>query len=222
MTMPALAHNYLAAIHAAKNTAQLTDDAYRSVLHEVAGVRSAKLLDVAAARRVLARLAEVSDANYRGWSPGQLQIFRRYAAAAGLSDAAARLLVYQVTGVRSGADETLTQTDYDQTMAEVEKRCVAAGRLPNRAVAGYWQSKNPPGRANCRQIRKIWALWQELRVYLPEDHRNDGYLRGFVGRAVRDQESLADLEEAAAKKAIEALKQRLEQEKSQFATEIPF
>jgi len=48
-----LEHNQLAAVHIVKKELNLTDDAYRDILQEVAGVRSARDLDAAGFRKLM-------------------------------------------------------------------------------------------------------------------------------------------------------------------------
>ena len=65
---------------------------------------------------------------------------------------------------------------------------------------------------------KIWALWYDLRQYLPVKERTAAYLFGFVRRSSGcDQlESLGDLDKKEAYRVIEALKARLAQEIATF------
>ena len=98
----------LAAIHCAAKDAGLDDAAYRAVLREVAGVDSARDLDAAGRRAVLARLrpggAEVRS--IRDWRTPRIAKIRRLwhlLAAAGVlrqpGDAALRRFCAKQTGV---------------------------------------------------------------------------------------------------------------------------
>lgn len=62
----------LAAIHIAKKELALTDAEYRAILREVAGVDSAKYLDAAGDRAVMARLYALRDER-RGAAPKRVK-----------------------------------------------------------------------------------------------------------------------------------------------------
>lgn len=62
----------LAAIHIAKKELALTDAEYRAILREVAGVSSAKYLDAAGDRAVMARLCALRDER-RGAAPKRVK-----------------------------------------------------------------------------------------------------------------------------------------------------
>lgn len=74
---------------------------------------------------------------------------------------------------------------------------------------------------------KIWALWYELKGYLPKQEQTLAYLLGFVRRAAGNQDvkeagDLAGLTGKESYNVIEALKRRLEQERATVAQEVPF
>lgn len=111
---------------------------------------------------------------------------------AGLGDAQYRALLHRVAGVSSSKD-------LDDKGA---KAVQAALRRLSRPVA-----KAPTE-------GKIWALWYDVRQYLPEAERKSAYLFGFAGRAIgREVGDFSDLEVKERMKIIEALKGRLAEER---------
>lgn len=147
----------LKAIHWARRELALSDAEYRAILRETAGVDSAKHLDAAGDRAVMARLYALLD----------------------------------------------------------ERRGAAPKRVKTPAE------------------RKIWATWlgrkdwPGLRSYLPPEEQTVAYLLGFVRRASGNQkiqgaDDLAGLTPDQSKKTIEALKERIEQERKSIAREVPF
>lgn len=116
---------------------------------------------------------------------------------AGLSDQAYRGLLYRLTGLRSSTQ--LDQAQRRLALTELRKRIPRAAR------------KSPAE-------RKIWALWYDLRQYLPDVQRDFPYLLGFIHQANGGPEKcpvtkLSQLDQYQAQRAIEALKNRLLAEK---------
>lgn len=74
--------------------------------------------------------------------------------------------------------------------------------------------------------KKIWALWYELKPYLPEVERSHNYLLGICMRANggHDVCQITRLDQLTAKqihRAIEALKRRLAEERWRFSEYNP-
>lgn len=91
-TQPDPRRRDLAAIHIAAKQLGLDDDAYRALLREVAGVESARDLDAAGRRAVLARLGRSNVTSIRDWRTP------RIAKARALWDALARAGVIRAPG----------------------------------------------------------------------------------------------------------------------------
>ena len=74
---------------------------------------------------------------------------------------------------------------------------------------------------------KIWALWYDLKSYLPAQEQTVAYLLGFVRRAagnqnVKEAGDLAGLTGKESYNTIEALKRRIDQERAAVTQEVPF
>ncbi len=131
----------------------------------------------------------------------------------GLSEGDYRALLMRVAGVRSSKQLTGAQ---DRAVMDALE-AMRTDRHPR-----------PSTRAKSRAEAKIWALWYAIKPYLPPDERTAAYLMGIVarasGRSGLEPSALALLSGREAYKAIEALKQRLDQEEQKFAkhTGVPF
>lgn len=135
----------------------------------------------------------------------------------------------------------LTDADYRAILREVAgvdsaKYLDAAGdRAVTRRLYALLDERRgaAPKRVKTPAERKIWRLWlgdendPGLRSYLPQPERTVAYLLGFVRRAsgnqdVKEAGDLAGLTRKQAYHTIEALKNRLEQERKSIAKEVPF
>lgn len=120
-----------------------------------------------------------------------------------LSDADYRALLRETCGVESAKQLS------EEGMREVMKRLQSMRKAP----------KKTPTEA------KIWAIWYDLKGFLPQHERTAAYLLGIVRRAsgneaVQRTADLARLTGREAYRAIEALKLRLEHEQKKM--EVPF
>lgn len=150
---------------------------------------------------------------------GQITIVQMYRRYAGLCDQEYRELLHQVTGCRSSRAPSLTQFDFDRTMARMEVRAhlaetngCAHGRRP--AVIQdwyYWRRRLPTKqRASSRELWKIDQVWQQLLPYLPQEQRTPAYLLGMAAHAVgHPVEHVHDLGVAQSLLLVDALADRL-------------
>lgn len=120
-----------------------------------------------------------------------------------LSDADYRDLLQRAAGVSSSKDLT----------PEADKAVMAALRdLESR------QQQSP---ARKPAEAKIWALWYNVKTYLPAEQQNVAYLLGIIGRVIgypiRSAGYFPHLDSKECYKIIEALKARLKQETWQAA-----
>lgn len=110
----------------------------------------------------------------------------------GLEDAKYRALLHRLTGETSSTK--LSKEQRRKVFAELKKR------IPNE--------ERPPAE------KKLWALWYELKKHLPEEEHKVRYLIGFINRLTdRQINKVADLNPRERVKVIEALKQRIFEEK---------
>ena len=131
---------------------------------------------------------------------------------ANLTDAGYRQLLSEVAGVDSA--KHLSDAGYQAVMRELKG-------------IQYDNQSKAKARPKSPSERKIWALWYDLRNYLPIQERTAAYLFGFARRASGCDElpSLGDLSAQQAYRVIEALKARLAQEVATFNVnnqEAPF
>ena len=129
----------------------------------------------------------------------------------GLSDTEYRTILRDTAGVASAAQ-----------LDEIGDRAVMS-RLYSLRDASRQTAVRP---AKTPTEAKIWALWYELKGYLPKQEQTLAYLLGFVRRAAGNQEvkeagDLAGLTGKESYNVIEALKRRLEQERATVAQEVP-
>lgn len=127
----------------------------------------------------------------------------------GISDELYRSLLMRVTGKSSSKD--LSDDERKRVYVEMTR----GGSKPVEAAP------------KAATASKIWALWYDLKGYLPERERTVSYLLGFVRRAsgneqIKDAAGLSLLSPKEAYRTIEALKSRLEQEVNQINKEVPF
>ena len=118
---------------------------------------------------------------------------------AGLDDSSYRGILYRIAGV--GSSTLLDAEQSKRVLSEIRRRI----RKPA-------QDKSPAE-------RKIWAIWYELRRYLPDVERSSEYLIGFAIKANggHDQCSITRLDQLSARQTqrlIEALKRRITEEKT--------
>ena len=224
-----LARNLIARIHIEANNSGLKKEDYHKLLFRVANVESSTQLSERQADAVISAIK--SEAEKRnGWKPRQCQLWRKYLKMAGMNEQAGGELLYKITGYMSPESPELVQTDYDQSMVEIES--VLEDRIESAQVAmpgdvdlRFWRSRNPRnGTANRREVRKIKELWDELCGYLEPCNQNLDYLFGFCAHTLRLNRAkpVEELKELEAHKVIEALKQRIAQEKKKLSTEVPF
>lgn len=111
---------------------------------------------------------------------------------AGLGDSQYRALLSRVAGVTSSKD--LDAKGAKAVMAALRRMAPAAPKAPTEG--------------------KIWALWYDIRQYLPEPERKAAYLFGIAGRVLgREVGEFSSLAVKDRMKIIEALKSRLAQER---------
>ena len=128
----------------------------------------------------------------------------------GLSDTEYRALLFRCGGVMSAKDLS----------PEGDKAVMAALRTMERGTTAT--------REKSRAEAKIWALWYDIKPYLPETERTVPYLLGIVSRVIgRKVQSTGNFLRFTARenyKIIEALKARLRQEEWTFSqkTGVPF
>lgn len=130
----------------------------------------------------------------------------------GLSDAEYRAILRETAGVSSAAQ-----------LDETGDRAVMARLYAIRDA----RRQAEPVRAKTPTEAKIWALWFDLKSYLPAEEQTLAYLLGFVRRAsgnqdVKEADDLAGLTGKESYNAIEALKFRLAQEAATVKREVPF
>ncbi|AVM43764.1 hypothetical protein C5Q97_03225 [Victivallales bacterium CCUG 44730] len=130
----------------------------------------------------------------------------------GLSDTEYRTILRDTAGVASAAQ-----------LDEIGDRAVMS-RLYSLRDASRQTAVRP---AKTPTEAKIWALWYELKGYLPKQEQTLAYLLGFIRRAAGNQDvkeagDLAGLTGKESYNVIEALKRRLEQERATVAQEVPF
>jgi len=130
----------------------------------------------------------------------------------GLSDAEYRAILRDAAGVASA-----TQLDADGDRA-VMRRLYAIRDERSAAT---------PNRAKTPTEAKIWAIWYDIKGYLPEPERTVDYLLGIIRRAsgnisIKTVEDIAALTPQQAYHTIEALKYRLAQEEQATRKEVPF
>lgn len=137
----------------------------------------------------------------------------------GLSDADYRAILRDEAGVASAA-----QLGPDGDRAVMRRlyaiRDERQAATSTRAAATSTRAKTPTE-------AKIWAIWYEIRGYLPEPERTVDYLLGFIRRAsgniaIKTAEDIATLTKVQAYHTIEALKYRLAQEEQGVRKEVPF
>lgn len=110
---------------------------------------------------------------------------------AGLDDPTYRALLHRLTGVTSAT--MLNPQQRKKVFAEIRKR-IHVEKTPAE--------------------KKLWALWYDLKKYLPEEEHKVRYLIGFINRLTdREINKVSDLTPAERVKAIEALKLRIVEEK---------
>ncbi len=224
-----LARNYIAQIHIEKQHAGLQDEEYRNLLFEVAGVRSSKNLQDDEADAVIEAIKAEGEQR-EGWKSRQLVKWRQYLKFCAMSEQEGNELLFKVTGLMSCEAPGLAQADFDMAMAEIEslledKLSAAEVPMPGGIDLNFWRSRNPRnGQANRRSIREIRQQWAELCEYLEEGKQNEDYMYGFCAHVCRHNPAkpLSELTEKEAGRIIEAIKQRIEQEKKKLAADVPF
>ena len=223
-----LSNKHIAAIHAAKTHAGLSDGEYRKVLFEVAGVETSK--DVSLGDREFSAIMDRLKTDKPGWKYGQIKKFRQYAKFCKMSEVESRQELYKVTGQMNEDSPQLNNQDFDNMMPELETvldNLINAGKAetPKGLDIRYWRGRVPNGKLTSRQDWEIRSLWADVKEYFSEEKRSFNYLCGFISRALGlklDITDLAQLKSWQAVKAIDALKLRLEQEQNKLEKEVPF
>lgn len=129
-----------------------------------------------------------------------------------LTDADYRTLLRRIAGV--GSAKELDEDSYRAVLREMYRL------RDERRNAAKARPKTP-------QESKIWALWYELKEYLPRPERTLSYLLGIIRRVtgnadVTAADDIGALDRRDAHDVIEALKLRLAQEEAQLQQEVPF
>ena len=210
----------LVRIHIEKQNAGLTDRQYREILMTTAGVNSSKLLPNSSKVAEVVEAIKNAGAKREGWSRTQLQTWRKYAKLCNMDERNANTLVYKITGLMSAEAPGLDQTDFDMSMAEIERILennikLGISTLPDGMDINYWRARNPRnGLANRRELRFILLLWDELCEIIGQEKHNANYLYAFIAKACRlkTEVTLDKLRSHHAHVVIEALKMRLDQE----------
>ena len=222
------ARNYIAQIHIEKQHAGLGEDEYRQLLFDVAGVKSSKALAEDQVDAVIDAIKAEGEQR-EGWKSRQLARWNQYLGFCNLTKEKGNELLYKITGLMSAEAPGLGQADFDQAMSEIEsyledKISSAEVAMPGGIDLHFWRQRNPAGFANRRETRKIRQLWSELCEYLPESERTEDYMYGFIAHALRlnKAKGLGELRESESHKVIEALKQRIAQEKAKLSEAVPF
>ncbi|MCK4983707.1 MAG: DUF1018 domain-containing protein [Victivallaceae bacterium] len=223
--------NKIAAIHIAKNKANLNDADYRAVLQRVADVSSCKDLEAKDIGKVLYELNNqaVACQPRPGWKDSQLKKFRQYVRLCKMGMSEARQLLYHCGGAMNEESPDLKQVDFDDVMAAIETELetrVKAGTssVPGHIQLQYWRQRHPnKGAVNTRESHLIFGLWNDLKAYLGEEKRTAQYLLGFAAHVCRLNRAKAveDLSAREALKVIDALKRRIVQEQKK-AADVPF
>lgn len=228
-----LARKYLAQIHIEKKNADVSDEEYRLILHEVAGVESSKNLAEKQVWRVVnairSKAAHKPSRSSGGWQQRQISKLRQYAITfCKLDETRMRETLFQYTGVMHEDSRELKQADFDQVMAGIEE-CLEAMiqsgkvKLPSGLDVNYWRNRLPGAKLSSRQIWEIKNLWEQICQYLDEDKRGEEYLNAILSRVCRMRVCyIGELPAWRAVKAIEALKLKLEQEQTKMKEEVPF
>ena len=125
----------------------------------------------------------------------------------------------------------LSDTEY-RTILRDTAGVASAAQLDRAVMSRLYSLRDASRQTAVRPAKtpteaKIWALWYELKGYLPKQEQTLAYLLGFVRRAAGNQDvkeagDLAGLTGKESYNVIEALKRRLEQERATVAQEVPF
>jgi len=223
-----LAYDYIKRIHAAKSEAHLDDATYRQLLFRVTGVNSSKDLVADQVPEILHEIKELAHEHRDGWQLGQLKKFKQYRKMAKLNENEAREILHEVTGLMNEASPKLDQPQFEHVMAALETRleeAFVAGKikkLSDNIDLRYWRGRVTGSMATTRQTREINDTWLELCRYLPEDKRTDDYLQGIIAQAAGRKPGNIKMTVFVAKSAIDALKRKLEHEKSKPENVVPF
>jgi hypothetical protein len=155
------------------------------------------------------------------WSQEQIRRIQQYRRLAGLEDGAYRDLLERVTKchARSSKDPSLlAKSDFDAVIIELETRWeyrVQEGfvEAPKKLSLRYYRDKILPrdtGLTTEEQVRKVYATWDELKIYLDPQKRTVGYLYGIARNSLRTNVSnIRELDSAQLVYLIEALRDKL-------------
>ncbi len=154
------------------------------------------------------------------FDPGQIGLVKMYCKYAALPDLEYRELLRQHTGQTSSTAPELTQWDFDVFMPALEVRAHLAevngrtvGKRPARIRDWYYWRKRCPkkGEITTREKWKILKLWDDLKPFLHDDHKDDHeYLVGIASHACGCRiRHVAELRSWQALATISALQDRL-------------
>jgi hypothetical protein len=226
-----LKREQIAAIHIAKSEGGLSDSAYRVILREAAGVMSSTAPELGDKefRAIMARLRDVQP-DRRGWKQRQVRKWKQYVKFCGMDLVEARALLLKAGIGPHEESPELGQEEFEDAMCVIEEeleRRTPDGRakLPKGLKINYWRSRKPGhGMCTTREVHKIRTLFLELQDYLDEERKTEGYLWGMVLKScgLKKLKSLFDLKSWQALNVIEALKERIAQEKEKLSEEVPF
>jgi len=223
----------IAAIHIAKSENGVSDRDYRFILRETTGASSSKDPDLG--NKEFGWIMNALKTQRKGWQAGQLKKFRQYSKFCGMSLQEARRVLYVATGFMSEESPELKQPQFEQAMGaleeELEKR-IRGGSVPmrNGIDLSYWRKRLPGSKISSRQVNAIETLWAQISELLPPEKRGRGYLLGILARAcnINEIHDIKAIPGWRAVRAIETLKQKLEQEQQQGSAiqeeqeEVPF
>lgn len=167
------------------------------------------------------------------WSQEQIRRIQQYRRLAGLEDGAYRDLLERVTKchARSSKDPNLLpKADFDAVIIDLETRWeyrVQEGfvEAPKKLSLRYYRDKILPrdtGLTTEEQVRKVYATWDELKIYLEPQKRTVGYLYGIARNSLRANVSnIRELDSAQLVYLIEALRDKLKWAKKRDARMHP-
>jgi len=226
-----LDRKHIASLHIEKGKAGISDERYREILRDVAGVESSKDESLGEVEfRAIVKAIQGETAKLPGWKPGQLAKFRQYAQYCLLDDVAVRYQLYTVTGQMHEESEALDNEDFELAMAHMEEfmEGMIANRhieLPKSVDINYWRSRKPDGKLTSRQRYELSDVWAKLKQYLPPERQTYAYFSGIAQSVLRLRNAPEDIGELSRRqgvKLIEMLKRRLKQEEDRIQEAVPF
>jgi len=220
----------IATLHIEKAKAKLSEERYREILFEVAGVSSSKDESLGDAEfRAIVKAIQGEAEKRAGWKDGQLSKFRQYARFCQLNETESRRELFKITGQMHEESEGLDQDHFELVMASLEEKLekLIEGGLatPDGIDILYWRTRQPNGKLTSRQRHEIFTLWDELQPYLDQEKRRYAYLHGIVQSCLRLKKELSDIGELSRRQGVvivDALKKRVAQAAAKVQEAVPF